>query len=175
MRPRDMHEGISMNDAISIADIAVLKSEVSGLHDVINEVSTKMDLVLSMRVELSVQGERLGHAVDDINRTRDSMNKDIGTLEAKTDNLATHSKNTRERLEAWLNRIAGGVAVGALALGLLQYTIWEKLEQLEDLSSVVSHNTAQIDFITRAVQSRAIVFDSDESGVQPTLEPETGK
>ena len=175
MRPRDMHEGISMNDAISIADIAVLKSEVSGLHDVINEVSTKMDLVLSMRVELSVQGERLGHAVDDINRTRDSMNKDIGTLEAKTDNLATHSKNTRERLEAWLNRIAGGVAVGALALGLLQYTIWEKLEQLEDLSSVVSHNTAQIDFITRAVQSRAIVSDSDESGVQPTFEPETGK
>lgn len=168
-------ETVTMSDVMNIADIAVLKSEVAGLHDAINEVSTKMDLVLSMRVELSVQSERLEQAVVESGRIRDALNKDIGQLEVKTENLAVHSKNTRTKLDAWLNRIAGGVAVGTLALGLLQYNVWEKLEQLENLSALVSYNTAQINLITRAIQSRAIVFDSDGSGVQPTFEPETGK
>lgn len=160
-----------MNDAISIADIAVLKSEVSGLHDAINEVSTKMDLVLSMRVELSVQGERLEHAVGDLNRTRDAMNREVGVLEQRVDNLSTHTLNTRKKLDAWLNRIVGGVAVGTLALGLLQYSILDKLRELESLSSVVSHNTAQIDSITRAIQPYAVKLEDPK----PTYEQEVDK
>mgnify|MGYP003505145662 CR=1 FL=1 len=167
-------EDLQMSDVMNIADIAVLKSEVAGLHDAINEVSTKMDLVLSMRVELSVQGERLEHAVVELGRTRDAVNKDLGILEQRADNLNVHTLNTRKRLDAWLNRIFGGVAVGTLALGLLQYNVWEKLEQLEKLASIVAHNTAQIDLITRAVRSRAIEFDPDV-GVEPTYEQEAGK
>jgi len=171
-----MQEGISMSDAISIADIAVLKSEVSGLHEAINEVSTKMDLVLSMRVELSVQGERLEHAVGDLNRTRDAMNREVGVLEQRVDNLSTHTLNTRKKLDAWLNRIVGGVAVGTLALGLLQYSILDKLRELESLSSVVSHNTAQIDFITRAIQSYAVKPEGPATvEPKPTYEQEIDK
>jgi len=155
-------ETVSMNDVMNIADIAVLKSEVAGLHDAINEVSTKMDLVLSMRVELSVQGERLEQAMTESGRIRDALNKDIGQLEVKTDNLVTHSKNTRAKLDAWLNRIAGGVVVGSLLMGVLQYVVLGKLTELERMSSIVSHNTAQIDLITRAIKGGAVDIQVDD-------------
>ena len=158
MRPLDMQEGISMNDAISIADIAVLKSEVSGLHDAINEVSTKMDLVLSMRVELSVQGERLEHAVDDLNRTRDSMNKEVGGLEQRVDNLSTHSLNTRKLLDAWLNRGFGAAAVLTLVFGSIQLIVLEKIADLNAMSSLVTHNAAQIELILRTIKHSTLEF-----------------
>lgn len=156
-------ETVTMSDVMNIADIAVLKSEVAGLHDAINEVSTKMDLVLSMRVELSVQGERLEQAVVESGRIRDALNKDIGQLEVKTENLAVHSKNTRTKLDAWLNRIAGGVFVGTVLMGVLQYVVLGKLNDLERMASIVSHNTAQIDLITRAIKSGAVDVEVDDS------------
>jgi len=158
MRPLDMQEGISMNDAISLADIAVLKSEVSGLHEAINEVSTKMDLVLSMRVELSVQGERLEHAVDDLNRTRDAVNKEVGILEQRVDNLQTHSLNTRKKLDAWLNRGFGAAAVMTLVFGLVQFMVLEKIADLNAMSSLVTHNAAQVEVILRAVKHSKLEF-----------------
>lgn len=153
-------EYVHMSDVVSLSDIAVLKSEVSGLHSAINEVAAKMDLVLDMHVKISVQNERLEQIVAEVGRVRDNINKEIGSLEVKTDNLATHSRNTRDRFEAWLNRIIGGVAVGAVLMGVLQYVVIEKLNYLEKMASIVSHNTAQIDLITRAIESGAAQIDS---------------
>ena len=162
-RTNDCTEYVPMSDAVSMSDIAVLKSEVAGLHTAITEVAAKMDLVLDMHVKISVQNERLEQVVAEIGRVRDNINKEIGSLEVKTDNLATHSRNTRDRLEAWLNRVIGGVAVGTLLMGVLQYTVLEKLSSLERMSSIVSHNTAQIDLITRAIKSGAVGIDIDDA------------
>ena len=150
-----------MSDAVSMSDIAVLKSEVAGLHTAITEVAAKMDLVLDMHVKISVQNERLEQIVAEVGRVRDNINKEIGSLEVKTDNISTHARNTRDRFEAWLNRIIGGVAVGTLLMGVLQYTVIEKLNDLEKMSSIVSHNTAQIDLITRAIKSGAVGIEID--------------
>lgn len=152
---------VCMSDVLSLTDIAVLKSEVSGLHSAINEVAAKMDLVLDMHVKISVQNERLEQIVAEVGRVRDGLNKEIGALDAKAENVSKHSLDTRNHLEKWLNRTIGGVAVGTVFMTILQAVVLDKLSDLEKLSSIVSHNTAQIDLITRAVKSGAVGIDVD--------------
>lgn len=155
-----------MNDNLSIADIAVLKSEVAGLHLAINEVSAKMDLVLSMRVELSVQGERLEHAALELGRTRDAINKEIGILEQRADSQMTATQDTRKRLDAWLNRGLGASLTLSIVFGLIQYFILDKVDSINSLSSLVAQNAAKIELILRAgkfAEDAAHVYD-EESG-----------
>lgn len=154
-----------MNDNLSIADIAVLKSEVAGLHLAINEVSAKMDLVLSMRVELSVQGERLEHATLELGRTRDAMNKEIGILEQRADTQMTATQDTRKRLDAWLNRGLGASVTLSIVFGLIQYFVLEKVDSLNSLSSLVAQNSAKIELILRAGKfDKGTAHSHDETG-----------
>lgn len=152
---------IRMSDALSLTDIAVLKTEVSGLHAAVSEVGTKMDILLDMHVKLSILQERSDQLMVELGRVRDGVNKELGVLETKTDNIATHSKHTRDRFEAWLNRAIGGVVVGGLLMGALQYSIIEKLDQLNALASEVQSHTSQLSLITRAVKSQAVMFDPE--------------
>lgn len=163
MQERRAELAVPMSELMSITDIAVLKSEVSGLHAAINEVAAKMDLVLDMHVKISVQNERLEQIVAEVGRVRDSINKEIGSLETKTENVSNHSVSTRNHLEKWLNRIIGGVAVGTIFMTILQAVVLGKIDDLEKLSSSVSHNTAQIDLITRAIKTRAVDIDTTHS------------
>ena len=160
---RDM-EYVPVSDAVSMSDIAVLKSEVAGLHTAITEVAAKMDLVLDMHVKISVQNERLEQVVAEIGRVRDNINKEIGSLEVKTDNLATHSRNTRDRLDAWLNRIVGGTIVAAVAVGFVQYMVLEKLAQLDVTMATVDRNSGQVEVLQRTISDHISEFERTARG-----------
>jgi hypothetical protein len=146
-----MASEVSSGGAPLNADIAVLKSEVSGMHAAIDEIGGKMDLVLSLRVDLSVQHERLERAIDDGRKTSETVYKDIGSIHVRLDNLDTHSLNTRKKLDAWLNRGIGAVAVGSVLMGIVQFIVLEKVESLESLSEVVTRNSAEL-----SIQGKAI-------------------
>jgi len=157
---------------MSLTDIAVLKSEVSGLHDAISEVGTKMDILLDMHIKLSVLQERSDQVMAELGRVRDGVNRELGTIHTKVDNVSTHSLHTRERFDTWLNRAAGGVVVGSLFLGIIQYTVLEKLDQLGALASTVATNSAHIDLLERGVKAGIVEFDAPSD---KTLKPEQHK
>lgn len=136
---------------MSITDIAVLKTEVAGLHTAIDEISSKIDLVLSMRVELSVQNERLERSIEDGRKSHEGIYKDLGAINTRLDNLNTHSWNTRKKLDAWLNRGIGAVAVATILIGWIQYTVMEKVEKLSELATTVEANKVELNVVGRAV------------------------
>ena len=143
----------STGDILSITDIAVLKSEVAGLHTAIDEISGKIDLVLSMRVELSVQNERLERSIEDGRKSHEGIYKDLGALTTRLDNVSTHSMNTRKKLDAWLNRGIGGFAVGTFLMGIIQYAIVEKVDRLSELSTTVETNRVELGVVGKAISA----------------------
>lgn len=162
--PTPYHEPTCMPDITNLTDIAVLKTEVAGLHAAITEVGTKMDKLLDIHVTLSVHNERLEQVVAELGRVRDSVNRELGTLEVKVDNTATHAKNTRDKLDAWLNRIIGGTVVAAVAVGFVQYTVLEKLAQLDVTMAAVDRNSGQVETLQRTLGDHISEFERTARG-----------
>ena len=146
-----------MDDTVN-ADIAVLKSEVSGLHSAISEVCAKMDVLLNMQVQLVRLQERSDQVQQEIGRIRvdsetriNAMREDFDTrldkLRADTEGAYRLSHEVRDLSNKWLNRAIGGFFVGGLLFGCIQYFAVTELTSVKAVVAATQSNTHRLDML----------------------------
>lgn len=146
-----------MDDTVN-ADIAVLKTEVSGLHSAISEVCAKMDVLLNMQVQLVRLQERSDQVQQEIGRIRTESDAKIANLKEDMDARFTHLKKdtdsafrlsheVREQSNKWLNRAVGGFFVGGLLLGCIQYFVVTEIATIKTAVVVTQSNTHRLDLL----------------------------
>lgn len=146
-----------MDDTVN-ADIAVLKTEVSGLHSAISEVCAKMDVLLNMQVQLVRLQERSDQVQQEIGRVRtdsesrlNAMREDFDTrinqLRTDTEGAYRLAHDVRDMSNKWLNRAIGGFFVGGLLFGCIQYFVVTELTAVKTVVSVTQSNTHRLDLL----------------------------
>lgn len=146
-----------MDDTVN-ADIAVLKTEVSGLHSAISEVCAKMDVLLNMQVQLVRLQERSDQVQQEIGRIRtesesrlNAMREDFDTrinqLRTDTEGAYRLAHDVRDMSNKWLNRAIGGFFVGGLLFGCIQYFVVTELTAVKTVVSATQSNTHRLDLL----------------------------
>lgn len=145
------------------ADIAVLKTEVSGLHSAISEVCAKMDVLLNMQVQLVRLQERSDQVQQEIGRIRTESEAKISALKEDFDGRMTQLKKdtdgsfrlsheVREQSNKWLNRAVGGFFVGGLLLGCIQYFVVTEIATVKTAVVATQSNTHRLDMLEQRVK-----------------------
>ena len=146
-----------MDDTVN-TDIAVLKTEVSGLHSAISEVCAKMDVLLNMQVQLVRLQERSDQVQQEIGRVRtdsesrlNAMREDFDTrlnqLRADTEGAYRLAHEVRDLSNKWLNRAIGGFFVGGLLFGCIQYFVVTELTSVKAVVAATQSNTHRLDLL----------------------------
>lgn len=140
------------------ADIAVLKTEVSGLHSAISEVCAKMDVLLNMQVQLVRLQERSDQVQQEIGRIRvdsetrlsamrEEFDARLDKLRADTEGAYRLSHEVRDLSNKWLNRAIGGFFVGGLLFGCIQYFVVTELTSVKTVVAATQSNTHRLDLL----------------------------
>lgn len=151
-----------MDDTVN-ADIAVLKTEVSGLHSAISEVCAKMDVLLNMQVQLVRLQERSDQVQQEIGRVRadsesrlNAMREDFDTrinqLRSDTEGAYRLAHDVRDMSNKWLNRAIGGFFVGGLLFGCIQYFVVTELTAVKTVVSATQSNTHRLDLLEQRLK-----------------------
>lgn len=107
-------------------DIGVLKAEVKNLADVISNIGAKMDILLSMQVQLVQLQERHEHTKEQL----DAANNKI--TEAHTLASATALKMTK-----YYSFVNGVMLTGALFFGFIQWYVIGQIQQVEEMDNSI--------------------------------------
>ena len=121
-------------------DVEVLKADMRNLQTSVSEVSAKMDMLLSMQVQLARLQEQHDH-------TRQAVDRAFNSLKDTRD----RSEQTEGKVAKALSFVRGGALVGALLFGFAQ---WYVLQQLEIIKQVEANVTA-IDRRIISIEARA--------------------
>ena len=146
-----------MDDTVN-ADIAVLKTEVSGLHSAISEVCAKMDVLLNMQVQLVRLQERSDQVQQEIGRIRtdsetrlnamrEEFDARLDKLRADTEGAYRLSHEVRDLSNKWLNRAIGGFFVGGMLFGCIQYFVVTELTSVKSVVAATQSNTHRLDLL----------------------------
>jgi hypothetical protein len=103
-------------------DVEVLKSELRGLQASMSDLSAKMDMMISMQVQLV----RLQEQQDSIRQALDRAFVSIREHRVAASAVETH-------LHKAMGFIKGGALVGALLIGFVQ---WYVIDQINTLKAV---------------------------------------
>lgn len=112
-------------------EIALLNQEINGLHRVVSEIGAKMDVVLQMQMQIQRLQDRSDRLDTEVRRSQESNERAIESIRADLDSCFRVAHAAKERSETWLNRMVGGVAVGAVLLGALQWFVLRELNSYE--------------------------------------------
>jgi hypothetical protein len=114
-------------------DIEVLKVEVQGLHRAITDVSVKMDVLLSLQVQLVRLQEQ-----------HDNTRKALDRAFEKIRDVSEESTATANRINTTQALVRGAAGVGVLLFAFAQWYAMSKIEAIEG-------NTALIQIIDRRI------------------------
>lgn len=118
-----------MSEGNMQVEIALLNQELTGLHRVVSEIGTKMDAVLHMQMQIQRLQDRSDRLDSEVRRSQESNERAISDFRDDLDNCFKVAHSAKELSSIWLNRVIGGVFVGGLLIGALQ---WFVLRELSD-------------------------------------------
>lgn len=107
-------------------DIGVLKAEVKNLADVISNIGAKMDILLSMQVQLVQLQERHEHAKEQL----DAAN-------AKIDAAQALASETAIRMTKYYSFVNGVMLAGALFFGFIQWYVISQIRHVEEMDNSI--------------------------------------
>jgi len=107
-------------------DIGVLKAEVKNLADVISNIGAKMDILLSMQVQLVQLQERHEHAKEQL----DAAN-------SKIEIAHTLASETAIRMTRYYSFINGVMLTGAIFFGFIQWYVVSQINHIEQIDTSI--------------------------------------
>ena len=120
-------------------DIGVLKTEVKNLAGVISNVGAKMDILLSMQVQLVQLQERHEHAKEQLD-----------TANAKIDAAQALASETAIRMTKYYSFVNGVMLAGALFFSFIQWYVISQIRHVEEMDNTI-----------RAIERRLDGLDSE--------------
>lgn len=129
-----------------VSDIEVLKSEVASLHNAIDTVCAKMDILLSMQVQLVQLQERYEH-------TKETLNSSFNAIR----NLETLSQTNNMTLVKSISLVRGFVIAIVILFGFLQ---WYALTEIENVENNIK--------AVQAVDRRVILLENKVENLYDT-------
>lgn len=106
-------------------DIATLKEKVSSLHGAVNDVGSKMDVLLDLQIQLVTL--QVQH-----DNTKDSLERAFNAIASTKDSVS----GTTGRLDRTISFVRGGAIVATL---LLSFGCWYIVQQINTLREVAQH------------------------------------
>lgn len=107
-------------------DIGVLKAEVKNLADVISSIGAKMDILLSMQVQLVQLQERHEHTKEQL----DTANGKIAAAHAL-------ANETSIRMTKYYSFVNGVMLTGALFFGFIQWYVIDQINNVEKMETSI--------------------------------------
>ena len=107
-------------------DIGVLKSEVKKLADVISNIGAKMDILLSMQVQLVQLQERHEHTKEQL----DAAN-------AKIEAAHVLASDTAIRMTRYYSFVNGVMLTGAIFFGFIQWYVIGQIKHIEQMDTSI--------------------------------------
>lgn len=107
-------------------DIGVLKAEVKNLADAISNVGAKMDILLSMQVQLVQLQERHEHAKEQLD-----------TANAKIDAAQALASETASQMTKYYSFINGVMLSGALFFGFIQWYVISQINHVKEMDDTI--------------------------------------
>lgn len=129
-----------------VSDIEVLKSDVASLHSAIDTVCAKMDILLSMQVQLVQLQERHEH-------TKETLNSSFNAIR----NLETLSQTNNMTLVKSISLVRGFVIAIVILFGFLQ---WYALTEIENVENNIK--------AVQAVDRRVILLENKVENLYDT-------
>lgn len=115
-------------------DIGVLKAEVKNLADAISNVGAKMDILLSMQVQLVQLQERHEHAKEQL----DAAN-------AKIDAAQALASETAIRMTKYYSFVNGVMLAGALFFSFIQWYVISQIRHVEEMDNAIQAIERRLD------------------------------
>ena len=115
-------------------DIGVLKAEVKNLAGVISNVGAKMDILLSMQVQLVQLQERHEHAKEQL----DAAN-------AKIDAAQALASETAIRMTKYYSFVNGVMLAGALFFSFIQWYVISQIRHVEEMDNAIQAIERRLD------------------------------
>lgn len=112
-------------------DIELLKMEVQGLHKGVNDIGTKMDMLLALQVQLV----RLQEQHDNTRDSLDRAFKHISSVRAEISEVDLKVATVGGKLTFWRGLVLGGAFIGTFLMGFAQ---WYVLQQIHSLEAVAN-------------------------------------
>jgi hypothetical protein len=132
-------------------EIALLNQEVASLHRIVGDVNTKVDLLVSMQLNLQRLQDRTDHHEAAFRKSEEDQRRATEKLRNDLDNCFKVANGARDSLSSWVNRGFGGLVVGGLLLGCLQWFVLRELATYRDGAEVTQANSAHIEKIECAL------------------------
>lgn len=130
-------------------DIGVLKVEVKNLADVISNVGVKMDVLLSMQVQLVQLQERHEHAKEQLD-----------TANVKIDAAQALASETAIRMTKYYSFVNGVMLTGALFFGFIQWYVIGEIQQVEEMDNTIQAFERRLD----SLDSKTWLSSPDTNG-----------
>ena len=107
-------------------DIGVLKAEVKNLADVISNIGAKMDILLSMQVQLVQLQERHEHTKEQLD-----------TANSKIEAAQTLASETAIKMTRYYSFINGVMLTGAIFFGFIQWYVVSQINHIEQMDTSI--------------------------------------
>jgi len=117
-------------------DIGVLKSEVKALTGLITNINTKMDILLSMQVQLVQLQERHEHTKEQL----DAADSRIASVHK----LAVDTSTTMTKYHSF---VAGVILTGSVLFGFIQWYVVSQINEIKRLNASVQLIERRLDAI----------------------------
>jgi hypothetical protein len=140
-----------MADATMQTEIALLNQEVASLHRIVGDVNTKVDLLVSMQLNLQRLQDRTDHHEAAFRKSEEDQRRTTEKLRHDLDNCFKVANHARDSLSTWINRGVGGLVVGGMLLGCLQWFVLRELTTYRVDAEVAQTNSLRIEKIECAL------------------------
>ena len=132
-----------MSDVIMQTEIALLNQEVSSLHRLVDNVHSKVDMLVAMQLNLQRLQDRTDRQEADFREheeahraVTDRLGRDIEACFKATDGV-------KMQVNRWVNMGIGGVFVGGILIGALQWFV---------LREIASYRAAGVTYVDQQVR-----------------------
>lgn len=140
-----------MADTAMQTEIALLNQEVASLHRIVGDVNTKVDLLVTMQLNLQRLQDRTDHHEAAFRKSEEDQRRTTEKLRNDLDNCFKVANGARDSLSSWINRGVGGLVVGSLLLGSLQWFVLRELASYRSDAELTQTNSAHIEKIECAL------------------------
>lgn len=143
-------------------DIELLKMEVQGLHKGVNDIGTKMDMLLALQVQLV----RLQEQHDNTRDSLDRAFKHISSVRTEISEVDLKVSSVGSKLTFWRGLVLGGAFIGTFLMGFAQWYVLQQIHALEEVANQAAGFNLRMTLIENKVWPNKELYEEKHNDIR---------
>ncbi|WP_289534991.1 hypothetical protein [Pseudomonas sp. SO81] len=136
-------------------EIALLGQGLTNLHHIVSDIGNKLDQVLQIQLTVQRQQDRIDNLSAEMRRSQEVNDQAIGGFRKDLENCFKVAHEGRDISSRWLNRFLGGVVVGGVLLGALQWFVLREMGEYKAAAMAVRELDLRLQRVESQPQEKA--------------------